>query len=222
MKRIKDLALVKTLLEKRNLTEYFDDTAMRAMYAQSHAAGDFVLHEAETAGEILMLISGTALVTSMSDSGEDMIICLQRGFEVFGDLEFLLGRKCFQNSVIAKTDCDFVGFSADAAERLRDDPAFLRLLSLGLAEKLAETGKHYADLALYPLKKRFADFIDGIRDDPSVLNNLATGDIARLLGATDRQLRRVLADAEREGLISRGPPVAILAPPSRPGGKELP
>lgn len=169
-----------------------------------YAANEYILAAEQENSDILLFVKGIALVTVLSESGTELIICLRKPFDIFGDIEFILENKQIMNNVTAKTPCKLLALPKESlARQLRGDARFYQLIARTLANKLYETSIKYNRNLLYPLRIRFARFLEEIAADEGLLETVQYNELAKLLGVTDRQLRRVLAEFQTLGIIER-------------------
>ncbi|TCL74276.1 CRP-like cAMP-binding protein [Hydrogenispora ethanolica] len=204
MRKYEDYQETRRFLAQYQLDQYFGERFVKEFSICAYGENEYILVAEEANSDILILVEGTALVTVLSEDGDELIICLRRPFDVFGDIEFVLGDRYILNNVTAKTPCKLLSLPKEwAARELHHHAGFYRLISLTLANKLRETSIKYNRNLLYPLRIRLARFLEESAADEGLLQTLQYNELAKLLGVTDRQLRRVLAEFEELGIIAR-------------------
>lgn len=125
------------------------------------APGDTVVREGEAGGGLWVLVSGTLQV-----SKSDMVInAISKPGAAIGEISLLLDSP-FTATVAASTPC-VVRHAADGRAFLMGDPAILRLVAQGLAERL-----HFVTTYLADLKNQYGD-APGLAMVSHVLGQLA-------------------------------------------------
>lgn len=102
--------------------------------------GDVVVREGETGGSLWVLVSGALQV---SKSGMAINSVSQPGAAI-GEISLLLGSPI--TATVSATATSIVRHAADGRAFLMSDPAIIRLIAAGLAERLHHVTTYLADL----------------------------------------------------------------------------
>ena len=175
------------------------------MRVRHFARGEVVFHNDDPAGHVFLITSGTVKVSVPDEQGHEVVVALQRGGDVFGELAlFDDGPRSATVTAITETHTlalarqEFIG----ALERNPD--AMRRMLGLLVKTVRRSTG-HVEDLVFLDLPGRVAKcLLDLAEASGSEQVDLTQEDLAGFVGATRVSVNRVLADLEKRGGIKIG------------------
>ena len=175
------------------------------MRVRHFARGEVVFHNDDPAGHVFLITSGTVKVSVPDEQGHEVVVALQRGGDVFGELAlFDDGPRSATVTAITETHTlalarqEFIG----ALERNPD--AMRRMLGLLVKTVRRSTG-HIEDLVFLDLPGRVAKcLLDLAEASGSEQVDLTQEDLAGFVGATRVSVNRVLADLEKRGAIKIG------------------
>lgn len=163
--------------------------------------GEHLFRGDADANRLYFLVEGRAKTYILHPNGSESLLAFPGPGTVMGDME-LVGARTEPYLVQALTDCVAVTLAlALCRETVLADPAFLLRLCRLMADKLyAEDGRLSAQQA-FPLLPKLADFIlrtqaEGLYTEPLVST-------AKYLGASERQLQRLLVRLCGEGALAR-------------------
>lgn len=103
-------------------------------------AGETVVHEGATGGDMWVLVSGALQVRK----GEVPVNTITRPGALVGEISVLLGSP--YSATVEATERSVLRHVADGHQLLASDPAIARLVAIGLAERLNFVTTYLADL----------------------------------------------------------------------------
>jgi CRP/FNR family transcriptional regulator, cyclic AMP receptor protein len=167
---------------------------------------EVIFHRDDPAQHVYLIASGTVKITVEEEDGQEVVIALMRGGDVFGDLA-LFDEGPRSATITAMTETmTFTLANKDFMDVLQHNTAAMRQLLALLARRIRRSTGHIEDLVFLDLPGRVAKcLIDQ--------NELAGGDgrvqltqeeIASFVGATRVAVNRVLVDLERRGALKLG------------------
>ena len=187
------------------LTPHERLTLATKMRPRHFGRDEVVFHNDDPAGQVFLITAGTVKVSIPDEQGREVVVALQRGGDVFGELAlFDDGPRSATVTAITETHTlalarqDFIG----ALERNPD--AMRKMLALLVKTVRRSTG-HVEDLVFLDLPGRVAKcLLDLSEASGSEQVDLTQEDLAGFVGATRVSVNRVLADLERRGAIKIG------------------
>ena len=181
------------------------DLASR-MRPRHFAKNEIVFHQDDPAAHVFLIASGTVKISIEDESGQEVVIALTRGGEVFGELAlFDEGQR--SATVTALTDTVVLALaSRDFNDVIQRNPAAMRQLLALLARRIRHSTGHIEDLVFLDLAGRVAKTL---LDQNEILGgkgtvDLTQEDIARFVGATRVAVNRVLVELEKRGMVALG------------------
>jgi len=181
------------------------DLAQRMRW-RHFARNEVIFHKDDPAEHVYLIASGTVKITVEEEDGQEVVIALMRGGDVFGDLA-LFDEGPRSASVTAMTETTaFTLANRDFMDILQHNTQAMRQLLALLARRIRRSTGHIEDLVFLDLPGRVAKcLVDQ--------NELAGGngrveltqeEIASFVGATRVAVNRVLVDLERRGALRLG------------------
>lgn len=178
-------------------------------------AGDLLLRSGEALDYLYFFVEGRAKVLSHLENGSTLLVRFYRPFDILGDVELFGNRTCFLD-VEAIEDCLCLALPSKALDAALDRNApLLSYLCGRLGAKLTESNSAAAINLRYPVEERLASYLlayEGLRSQGLGADSL--GEVADLLGASYRQLSRVIRRFRSQGLLEGGRGLRIK---DRPG-----
>lgn len=181
------------------------DLAAR-MRPRHFAKGEVVFHQDDPAAHLYLVASGTVKVSIEDESGQQAVIALMRGGDVFGDLAlFDEGQRSATVTALTETVA-FALANRDFNEVITRNPAAMRQMLALLARRIRNSTGHIEDLVFLDLPGRVAK---SLLDQNEILGNkgvidLTQEDLAHYVGATRVAVNRVLVDFEKRGSVALG------------------
>ena len=175
------------------------------MRPRHFARDEIVFHRDDEAGQVFLIVAGTVKVSVPDETGREVVIALERGGDVFGELA-LFDEATRSATVTAITDTSALALGrADFMSVLEANPdAMRRMLGL-LAKTVRRSTGHVEDLVFLDLAGRVAKCLLDISDASGTDRvELTQEDLAAFVGAARVSVNRVLAEFEGRHAIVIG------------------
>lgn len=184
-------------IKEFELDEYIDEANISDFSLRTYEKDNFILMSGSNEKNIYFFLDGVAKVTLFSKDGEEMLLELIKPFDIFGDVEFMLGNEISYNvQAIEKS----ILFELNS-NNINKNPKFYKLLAKTLAIKLAKISEKYSKNQLLGTKEYVLNFIK--ENKSYVSSSLKYNEMAKLVGLSERQLRRVLNELSEGNLIEK-------------------
>ena len=173
-----------------------DRLALAARMRPRHFARDeVVFHRDDDAGQVFLIIAGTVKVAVPDENGREVVIAVERGGDVFGELAlFDDARRSATVTAMTETSALALG-RADFISVLERNPDAMRRMLALLAKTVRRSTGHVEDLVFLDLPGRVAkclvDFADASGSEKI---EMTQEDLAGFVGAARVSVNRVLAD----------------------------
>src|SRR5438105_10732190 len=126
------------------------------MRPRHFARDEIVFHRDDEAGRVFLIVAGTVKVSVPDDSGREVVIALERGGDVFGDLA-LFDEAKRSATVTAMTETSALALGrADFMNVLERNPEAMRRMLGLLAKTVRRSTGHVEDLVFLDLPGRVA------------------------------------------------------------------
>lgn len=181
------------------------DLATR-MHPKHFAKNEVVFHRDDPASHVYLIATGTVKISIEEESGQEVVIALIRGGDVFGELAlFDDGQRSATVTALTETIA-FTLASKDFSDVIENNPGAMRELLALLARRIRRSTGHIEDLVFLDLPGRVAKCLI---DQDELLGNtgviaLTQEDVASFVGATRVAVNRVLVELERRGALRLG------------------
>src|SRR5688500_6146761 len=181
------------------------DLAAR-MRSKHFQRNEVIFHRDDPAGHVYLIASGTVKVSVPQEGGQEVVIALHRGGDVFGEISlFDEGHRSATVPAMTET-ITFALANRDFMDVLRGSPDAMRQLLALLATRIRRSTGHIEDLVFLDLPGRVAKLL---LDQNELLGStnvipLTQEDLAQFVGATRVAVNRVLVDLERRGGVKLG------------------
>lgn len=196
---------IEKFIKKYKLDKYLEGYNYRDIEIKVLEKGSYLMMSGMDKRKLYLFVDGLLKVTLLSSDGDEMLLELTKPFDILGDVEFLLEEDVHYNIQI-KERSTFLELDFDKAVK---NLKFYQLMAKTLAKKLRNTSKKYSAKKLCNSEVLVAKFI--LENREYFLSTIKYGDISKLLGLSERQLRRILKKFEDEKLIKRnGRKIEIL------------
>ena len=176
------------------------------MHAKHFQRNEVIFHRDDVAGHVFLIASGTVKVSVPEEGGQEVVIALHRGGDVFGEIS-LFDEGPRSATVTAMTETLALALSnRDFMDVLRGNPDAMRQLLALLAQRIRRSTGHIEDLVFLDLPGRVAKLLldqNELLGSPNVVS-LTQEDLAAFVGATRVAVNRVLVDLERRGGVKLG------------------
>ncbi len=176
------------------------------MHPRHFAKNEVVFHKDDPAAHVFLIAAGTVKISIEDESGEEVVIALIRGGDVFGELAlFDQGERSATATALTETTM-FALASRDFTEVLQRNAEAMRQLLALLARRIRHSTGHIEDLVFLDLPGRVAKTLIDQNEllGGSGIVELTQEDISHFVGATRVAVNRVLVDLERRGVVMLG------------------
>ena len=188
------------LVAAHPLKDYFACEPVSLM-ASELPKGEKLFFDGDAPKRIYLMLSGSAVLSVHSRSGEKRALCILRAPSAFGELE-MLNVLSQTVEVTALETCFFYSVSREEAKGLLEsDAAFLRFLLDAVARRSSVLSERLLRMSNGSLRSRLAAFIlDSHRAGVySVTDRFA----ADYLGASERRVRSIMAEFRNIGALKK-------------------
>ena len=175
------------------------------MRPRQFARDEVVFHRDDAAGQVFLIASGTVKVSVPDEQGHEVVIALERGGDVFGELAlFDEGPRSATVTALTETHTLALARQEFLTTLERNPDAMRRMLAL-LVKTVRHSTGHVEDLVFLDLPGRVAKcLLDLAEASGGNQVDLTQEDLASFVGATRVSVNRVLADLENRGGIKIG------------------
>jgi len=175
------------------------------MRPRQFARDEVVFHRDDPAGQVFLIASGTVKVSIPDEQGREVVVALQRGGDVFGELA-LFDEGPRSATVTALTETHALALARqEFIEALERNPDAMRRMLALLVKTVRHSTGHVEDLVFLDLPGRVAKCLLDLADAAGTDQvDLTQEDLAGFVGATRVSVNRVLADLEKHGAIKIG------------------
>jgi len=183
-----------------------DRRALAARMRSRHFARDeVVFHRADEGGQVFLIVAGTVKISVPDESGREVVIALERGGDVFGELAlFDDAPRSATVTAITETSALTLG-RADFMAVLEGNADAMRRMLVMLAKTVRRSTGHVEDLVFLDLAGRVAKCLLDISEASGTDQvDLTQEDLAGFVGAARVSVNRALADLEARGAIRIG------------------
>jgi CRP/FNR family cyclic AMP-dependent transcriptional regulator len=202
-------AQVADFLAKSPLFACLDEQDRLALAAKMRprqfARDEVVFHRDDPAGPVFLITSGSVKVSIPDEQGREVVVALERGGDVFGELALLdEGPRSATVTALTETHTLALARQEFIATLERNPDSMRRMLTLLVRTVRRSTG-HVEDLVFLDLPGRVAKCLLDLADAAGRGQvDLTQEDLAAFVGATRVSVNRVLADLEKRGAITIG------------------
>ncbi|HYU82276.1 MAG TPA: Crp/Fnr family transcriptional regulator [Candidatus Polarisedimenticolia bacterium] len=175
------------------------------MRPRHFARDEVIFHRDDEAGQVYLIIAGTVKVSVPDESGREVVVALERGGDVFGELAlFDDAHRSATVTAVTETSVLALGRTDFITVLERNPDAMRKMLGLLVRTVRRSTG-HVEDLVFLDLPGRVAKCLLDIADASGLDSvDLTQEDIAGFVGAARVSVNRVLADFEHRRAIRVG------------------
>ena len=169
--------------------------------------GEIIIRAGDPVGNILFLVEGRSKVFSTLDNGQSVLAAFYAPFDVLGEAE-LFSSERYALTVQAITDTVCLGIPMASIRKAADRNGRLFMYLCGrLGMKLLTRNLAESINLRYQVENRLASYLLASTDEEGrILGTDDLGELADFLGASYRQLARVVRRFRSEGIMegSRG------------------
>ncbi|WP_411678745.1 cyclic nucleotide-binding domain-containing protein [Clostridium thailandense] len=209
MKRINNLDMLLSYIEKYDLNSIFEKEMIQYMELFSFSKGELVCSKSSEMNYMYFLVRGKLKVYTLHDNGKSILLRFNKPLNILGDLEFLTNHK-IQCNVESVNESIIIGIKINNLLKYAyDDSKFLRFVIKNLGQKLYAISNSASINLLHPLESRFASYLLSISFDENnstSISEIKTSkftELATLLGTSYRHLCRVINEFVSKDIIEK-------------------
>ncbi|MBV7276487.1 cyclic nucleotide-binding domain-containing protein [Clostridium sp. PL3] len=209
MKRINNLDMMLSYIEKYDLSSIFEKEMIQYMELFSFSKGELVCSKSSEMNYMYFLVRGKLKVYTLHDNGKSILLRFNKPLNILGDLEFLTNHK-IQCNVESVNESIIIGIKiSNLLKYAYDDSKFLRFVIKNLGQKLYAISNSASINLLHPLESRFASYLLSISFDENnstSISEIKTSkftELATLLGTSYRHLCRVINEFVSKDIIEK-------------------
>lgn len=190
-------------LDLYNLREVIKPQFIPYLNLYKYKKGETILQMDDEFNYFYFLVEGKLLVHLSTEEGREMFLDFCTPLDLLGDLEYVTKKSTWNNVEAIRTSY-LIAIPREILDKnAKDNINFYKMLTEFLGDKMGKNMKRYTNMILYPLKDRIASYLYEICGDSNEMILLKQGELALSFGISDRHLRRVLADMEEEGILTK-------------------
>jgi CRP-like cAMP-binding protein len=192
-------------VRRYSLDKLLSAELIAALRLLHHAPGELLLRAGDPVKDLLFFVEGRAKCYAAVENGQNLLAAFYKPFDVLGDVE-LFSLKRYTHTVEALTETICLDLPVSAVMKAAEGNGRLFMYICGrLGTKLATRMAVTSVNLRYPVENRFASFLLAAIDGKGqVIGTDDLGEIADFLGASYRQLGRVVRRFRDEGIIDKG------------------
>ncbi|OHD15195.1 MAG: hypothetical protein A2Y38_04785 [Spirochaetes bacterium GWB1_59_5] len=166
--------------------------------------GELIIRSGDPVANIIFFVEGRAKAYGIMDNGQSVLASFYTPFDVFGEAELFSSRRyALSVEAITGSVCLFLPVDAMLKAAPRNYRLFMYLCGR-LGSKLTDRFTAESINLRYPVESRLASFLLASTDDDGKLPGTDDlGELADFLGASYRQLARVVRYFRDEGILDR-------------------
>lgn len=195
---------VETYARRYALNELLSPDLVEALRLLERKPGEFIIRANDPLDSLLFLVEGRCKVYSSLDNGQSVLAAFYAPFDVLGEAElFSSERYALTSEAITETACLSLPVAAIRKAADRNGRLFMYLCGR-LGAKLLDRNLAESINLRYPVESRLASYLlASTNDEGSLLGTDDLGELADFLGASYRQLARVVRAFRDQGIMDR-------------------
>ncbi|MBE9040522.1 Crp/Fnr family transcriptional regulator [Oscillatoriales cyanobacterium LEGE 11467] len=167
------------------------------------SAGQFICLEGDVCHHLALVLSGTARVYKMGNSGREITLYrIESGESCILTASCILSQQRFPAFAVAETAVEAIGISAS---RLRDwmtqDPTWQRYIFGLLSGRLTTVIEVVEEVAFHRMDVRISAYLLKMADSSGLPVQTTHEGIAQELGSSREVISRILKDLEKRGIV---------------------
>jgi CRP/FNR family transcriptional regulator, putaive post-exponential-phase nitrogen-starvation regulator len=195
---------VEDYVKRYRLDKLLSPDLIDALRPLDRGPGELIIRSGAPVRSLFFLVEGRAKAYSTMDNGQSIFASFFRPFDVLGEVE-LFSADRYSLSVEALTRSLCLGLPVSAIKQAADRNGRLFMYLCGrLGEKLADRVVAESINLRYPVENRLASYLLAAADgEGGILGTDDLGELADFIGASYRQLARVVRRFRDEGILDR-------------------
>lgn len=183
---------IKKYITKFQLEEYIEKQNYEKFEIKSYDKDSYVVMSKTNNNKLYFFVEGSVKITLLSSDGKEMVLEFIKPFDIFGDVEFMLKNDIYYD-IQTNEKSTFLEIDFKTANNIN---TLYKLIAKTLANKLYRTSEKYSLKQLLNSKEIVLNFIYKNKN-----TNMKLYEMAKLVGLSERQLRRILNELEEDGII---------------------
>jgi CRP/FNR family transcriptional regulator, putaive post-exponential-phase nitrogen-starvation regulator len=177
---------------------------LEALRPLRHGPGELIIRAGDPVRDLFFFVEGRIKIYSVLDNGQSLLAAIYRPFDVLGEVELFASRR-YTLSVEALTETVCLRLPVAAVRKGADRNHRLFMYLCGrLGAKLRDRIIAESINLRYPVENRLASYLLASTDGEGwILGTDNLGELADYLGASYRQLTRVVRRFRAEGILDR-------------------
>lgn len=168
------------------------------------SAGQFICLEGDVCQHLALVLSGTARVYKMGNSGREITLYrIEAGESCILTASCILSQQKFPAFAVAETAVEAIGISAS---HLRDwmtqDPTWQGYIFGLLSQRLTVVMEVVEEVAFHRMDVRISTYLLKMADSSGATVQTTHEAIARELGSSREVVSRILKDLEKRGIVN--------------------
>ncbi len=178
---------------------------LAALSLVRRSVGELLIRSGAPVRDLLFLVEGKTKSYSTLDNGQSVLAAFALPFDVFGEAE-LFSTDRYTLSVEAIDDCVCLALPVSAIKKSAERNCRLFMYLCGrLGSKLSNRIIAESINLRYPVERRLASYLLAAADEEGGIRGAVDlGELADFIGASYRQMARVLKRFRAEGLMDGG------------------
>jgi CRP/FNR family cyclic AMP-dependent transcriptional regulator len=169
-----------------------------------------IIRQAERAGELFFIVSGTVSVMLEDERGHDFVLAYLTAGDFFGEIGLFSGEDSRSALVRAKTRCEIAQIAYGRLKGLTGlYPRLLELMMAQIARRLRATNRKLGDLAFTDVYGRVARTLLDLCEQPDATPHplgtqlrVTRQELSRLVGCSREMVGKVLKEMETQAHVS--------------------
>jgi cAMP-binding proteins - catabolite gene activator and regulatory subunit of cAMP-dependent protein kinases len=190
-------------VKRHKLERILSPELIRELKLRGYGRGERIIASGSPVDGLYFFVDGRAKVYSQMENGSSLLVRFYSPFDILGDVELFSRTSFLLNAdAIEGATCLFLD-KREIVKHSERNAALLQELCARLGRKLAEFNASAAINLRYPVANRLASYLVAVEceEDCKTLGTDDLGELADLLGASYRQLSRVLRDFKDSGIL---------------------
>jgi CRP/FNR family transcriptional regulator, putaive post-exponential-phase nitrogen-starvation regulator len=195
---------VKTYVRRFSLASLLSADLVEALRPIRKEPGELVIGAGDPVQDLLFFVEGRIKIYSVLDNGQSILAAIYRPFDVIGEVElFAAERYTLSVEAVTETICLALPVTAIKKSAERNYRLFMYLCGR-LGAKLRDRVIAESINLRYPVENRLASYLQASTDNKGrILGTDDLGELADFLGASYRQLARVVRRFRDLGILDR-------------------
>ncbi len=195
---------VKTYVRRYSLGSLLSADLVEALQPLRRQPGELIIRAGDPVRDLLFFVEGRIKIYSTLDNGQSLLAAIYTPFDVLGEVElFASDRYTLSVEALTETVCLSLPVRKVKKSAERNCRLFMYLCGR-LGAKLADRMVAQSINMRYPVENRLASYLQATADgEGRILGTDDLGELADFLGASYRQLARVVRRFRDQGILER-------------------